>query len=37
MARNPSKDAREAQLRTDRMIEAGFRLFSEKGIENVSL
>jgi len=37
MARNLERDAREEQRRRKQILEAGFKLFSEKGIENVSL
>ncbi len=37
MARNVERDAREAERRRNQLIEAGFRLFSSKGIEIVSL
>ena len=37
MARNVDRDAREAEKRKKRIIEEGFKLFAEHGIENVSL
>jgi len=37
MARNIERDAREEARRRDQLISNGFRLFSERGIENVSL
>lgn len=37
MARNTERDAREAQRRKRQLVETGFRLFSERGIECVSL
>lgn len=37
MARNAERDRREAQRRKNQLIEAGFRLFSKYGIEDVSL
>lgn len=37
MARNVERDAREAELRRERLMNEGFRLFSENGIEEVSL
>jgi len=35
--RNPEKDEREMAERRERMLETGFRVFSEKGIEPVSM
>lgn len=35
--RNPEKDEAEMALRRERMLNEGFRLFSEKGIEPVSM
>lgn len=37
MARNVEKDIREAARRRKQFLEAGLKLFSERGIENVSL
>ena len=37
MARNIDKDRQEAEKRRKQLIETGFRLFSEEGIENVTL
>ena len=37
MARNIEKDRQEAERRRKQLIETGFRLFSEEGIENVTL
>lgn len=37
MARNIERDLREEQRRRQRILTAGLKLFSEKGIENVSL
>lgn len=37
MARNPERDAREEMRRRNLLLENGFRMFSERGIENVSL
>lgn len=37
MARNEQRDRREAALRKNQLIEAGFQLFSRYGIESVSL
>lgn len=37
MARNNDRDIREGERRKQQIIRAGFDLFSEKGIENVSL
>ena len=37
MARNIERDSREAQRRKNQLMEAGFRLFSQYGIEAVSL
>lgn len=37
MARNIERDRREAERRKKQIIEAGFRLFSKEGIENVTL
>ena len=37
MARNTERDEREATRRKEQLMKAGFKLFSENGIENVSL
>lgn len=37
MPRNIERDKREADRRKNQLIEAGFRLFSQNGIETVSL
>lgn len=37
MPRNPEKDTQEEARRRKRLLEAGFQLFSEQGIENVSM
>lgn len=37
MARNVERDEKEAMLRRERLIRAGFELFSKKGIDNVSM
>lgn len=37
MPRNIERDEKEAMLRKEQLMEAGFRLFSQYGIENVSL
>jgi len=37
MPRNVERDAREAERRRKQLLEAGFELFAEKGIDNVSL
>ena len=37
MPRNPEKDIREEALRRKQLLEAGFALFSEQGIESVSM
>ena len=37
MPRNIERDEKEAMRRKEQLMEAGFRLFSQYGIENVSL
>lgn len=37
MARNTERDEREATRRKEQLMKDGFKLFSENGIENVSL
>jgi len=37
MPRNIEKDAHEEARRRKQILEAGFKLFSEQGIENVSM
>lgn len=37
MPRNIERDEKEAMRRREQLMEAGFRLFSQYGIENVSL
>ena len=37
MPRNAERDEREAARRKEQLMKAGFKLFSENGIENVSL